>query len=168
VIYVKCQRRGSPRENALKPSRYDPKMPDSENNKKHVLVVEDEIFSRLFAMHVLRSMECRASEASNGLEALQMILAQLERGDPYDLLMLDIEMPLMKGTELMDELWAKGISIPVIILSGDIDVETIAEASKYICNGYLKKPYDANALIRLVNNQFNEEGSNKNVAGKHL
>lgn len=66
----------------------------------HILVVDDNPTNRLVLMRLLGSWQCRAEEASNGRMALAMLRSALDKNDPFQIAILDMQMPDMDGLEL--------------------------------------------------------------------
>jgi PAS domain S-box-containing protein len=118
---------------------------------RRVLLVEDNRVNQLFAREVLRraGMECRTAE--NGLEAIQAV----ER-EPFDLVLMDCQMPEMDGFEATRRLRAMEHSgrlaghLPVIALTASAvkgDREHCLEAGM---DTYLSKPFEAAGLLAVV------------------
>jgi FixJ family two-component response regulator len=73
---------------------------------------------------------------------------------PYDgvgCVMLDVEMPGMKGPELQDRMLGDGISLPVIYLTGHGDVPNSVHAMKCGAVDFLTKPADDDLIVQTVN-----------------
>ena len=66
----------------------------------HVLVVDDNDTNRLLVATLLKSWGCRFDEAANGPAALEQLLAAAQREDPFQIALLDMQMPEMTGEEL--------------------------------------------------------------------
>lgn len=64
----------------------------------------------------------------------------------YDIYLLDINTPNMSGLELLDSIKNINLSSKVIIISANIDMETIRKAYNLNCDDYLKKPFDIEEL----------------------
>jgi two-component system sensor histidine kinase/response regulator len=67
---------------------------------KRLLVVDDNATSRLFLKNYLTSWQCRYDEALDGETALMKLRAAVEEGDPFELAILDMQMPGMNGEML--------------------------------------------------------------------
>ena len=83
--------------------------------------------------------------AADGAEGL----AALERA-PFDLILLDVNMPKMTGLELLAETGRRGLSTPVLLLTGNEDTQTAARALKSGIFAYVPKPFDLLQLEMLV------------------
>lgn len=92
-----------------------------------------------------------AGEASNGLEALELIL----RENPH-LMICDIKMPGMDGLELMKECRKINSGIKTVVLSGYNDFAYVKEALRYGVENYLLKPVDRDELVSTVLNVINK------------
>jgi len=65
-------------------------------------------------------------------------------------MVLDIQLEGMSGLELRDHLYAKGIKYPVIFITGIDENDVEQWATSLGCVAYLRKPFDAELLIRAV------------------
>ncbi len=114
-----------------------------ENNKKHVLVVDDHPINLKLASYVLESAGFEVSQAADAIEAL----AAIGRAAP-DLILMDVAMPGMDGLTLTEKLKSdhstKGICIVALTayaMKGDDE-----KAMRAGCDGYLSKPIDTRKL----------------------
>ncbi|MFO7978488.1 MAG: PAS domain S-box protein, partial [Bacteroidales bacterium] len=120
-----------------------------------VLLVEDKKVNQMVASLVLKEMGCQVAIADNGLKALEKVKQQ-----QYDVILMDIQMPVMDGVTAVKNLRSMNISLPLII---GLSAEAMeGDAEKYISLGmddYLTKPLDAHLLysklnkVRLKNDQ---------------
>lgn len=115
-----------------------------------LLVVDDESAIRYTVAYVLTRAGYLVTEAKDGQEALEMIEEARERRTPFDLLLTDLQMPRMTGTELIAKLKKNKTALPTIVLSGTLDEELIHELLKDGCSGYLPKPFDFTDLVERV------------------
>ncbi|MFQ5706884.1 MAG: sigma-54-dependent transcriptional regulator [bacterium] len=112
-----------------------------------ILVVDDETdFVQMFR-DVLRNHCYSVETASTGYEALQM----LGIGD-YDLVILDLHMPLISGVETLKRIKKMDPGLPVIILTADGKVTTVVEAMKLGAYDYFHKPLNWERLEISVKN----------------
>lgn len=61
--------------------------------------------------------------------------------DGYDCFILDINVPSIDGINILKEIRESDKNIPILIISSNIDLDTIKNAYGYGCNDYLKKPF---------------------------
>jgi response regulator RpfG family c-di-GMP phosphodiesterase len=125
----------------LLPSRPGPKIfedTDDLLDKHQVLIVDDEAVNRNLCRLVLESAGNQCAEAGDGLEALTALAAK-----PYDLVLLDIQMPGMKGTELLRRLRENPPCphLKVIMISGRETGDEMAEMMSVGADDYLTKPF---------------------------
>ena len=76
-------------------------------------------------------------------------LAALQR-DPFDLVLLDMFMPRMTGLELLAHMRRLRIETPVLMLTGNDDTRSAADALAYGIFAYIPKPFDLQHLEHLV------------------
>lgn len=114
-----------------------------------ILVVEDDEDLRVIMCEALTESGRIVLEAEHGLAALKLIEA---RGLP-DLMLLDMNMPVMNDWKLAEELRARGLwRIPVIVITAAHDVVRCAEEIGAI--SCLGKPFSVGALSTLVQNHL--------------
>ena len=117
---------------------------------RRILVVDDSplIQSMLRILIARRLPEYQATIVTNGQEALQHINS---RGAP-DLILLDVNMPVMDGLTFMEHLRAAGLveKVPVIIVSTEGKEEDVLRGLEAGAKGYLRKPFRAEDLYAIV------------------
>ncbi len=113
---------------------------------RKILVVDDELDIRMVLEEILRGQDFDVETAENGEEALK----KLERNS-YDLMVLDIMMPVMDGYQLLenlsDEIKAK---MPVIMLTAKATDEDVMDGYKKGACYYIVKPFDNVTLINAI------------------
>lgn len=112
-----------------------------------ILVVDDSLSVRKFASMVLRAHGFEVVTATQGLEAL----AELEK-TPVDLILTDLEMPVMHGYELLGELGRRNLleSIPTLVLSSRAGQAHREKALALGARDYLVKPFEEESLVAVV------------------
>ena len=111
-----------------------------------VLVVDDNPFMRTLVRSLLLNIGVKTIyEAGDGITALDMI-----RSIKPDIVVLDLEMPLLNGAELVRIVRSPGVfptpDIPIIVLTAHGERRRIVEAAKLGINEFLCKPVSAKAL----------------------
>ncbi len=122
-----------------------------------MLVAEDEFLSRNLLSRMIQNYGT-VDGATNGAEALAALKSAYESGRPYDLVFLDIMMPEKDGQTTLKELRAfeDDIGVPspdackVIMVTALGDAKNVMAAFKSQCEGYVTKPYSAEAIKELV------------------
>jgi CheY-like chemotaxis protein len=106
-----------------------------------ILTVDDSATVRKLVRLALRGTDLTIEEAGNGAEGLKSLARQ-----KYDLMILDLMMPVMDGIVMMRMKDSLKNETPVIVLTAEVN-ETLAQAMENPCvMDYLKKPLNANAL----------------------
>jgi len=117
---------------------------------KRILIGDDERHFRFSVGLAPKRQGYSFAEAGNGVEALEEILRAVEEGRPFDLLICDIEMTPSGGLELIDSLKARGVDIPVLVVSGYFDDTLFPELVKRTILDYMEKPVGLDDLVKRV------------------
>jgi PAS domain S-box-containing protein len=113
-----------------------------------VLLAEDVAASVRLVRAMLQRVGVEIEVAENGLAACQKCCESMAQGRPYDLVLMDIQMPEMDGLEASRRLRAAGWQGPIVALTANAmqgDREKCLAAG---CDGYLSKPLDRDALLQ--------------------
>src|SRR4051812_5051583 len=102
-----------------------------------VLVGDDTSSLRFMLSQPVRQLGHRVAGASNGREALQMLQDQ-----PFDVVLLDVLMPEMDGHAVLERMKSDAYlrDIPVIVVSGVEELESVARCIEQGAEDYLHKP----------------------------
>ena len=112
-----------------------------------ILLAEDgEDNRRLITYHLTRA-GAKVSVAANGRIALEMILAARQAGQPFDLLVTDMQMPVMDGYTLARTLRKRNVMIPIIALTAHAMAMDRTKCIDAGCSDYATKPIDRVKLI---------------------
>jgi signal transduction histidine kinase/CheY-like chemotaxis protein len=122
----------------------------SSDRQGHVLLVEDNQVNQLVASSMLAALGATCEIASNGLEALE----RLGQGN-YDLIFMDVEMPLMDGHAATREVRLRerqrgSRRIPVIAMTANAMAEDRERCIASGMDDYLAKPYEMGALAAVI------------------
>jgi adenylate cyclase len=109
-----------------------------------ILIVDDDPLNRRLLTKTLEDDGHRVTDSDNGFAALAALQA-----DPPDVVLLDIEMPGVDGIEVLERLKADDVlrHVPVIMISGVDDTDSIVRCLEAGAEDYLPKPFDA-AILR--------------------
>jgi CheY-like chemotaxis protein len=114
------------------------------------LVAEDGEDNRRLVLHHLAKAGIEAAVASNGREAVDLAQAGDRAGTPFDIILMDMQMPEMDGYEATRALRAAGWRGPIVALTAHAmsgDRERCIDAG---CDEYLPKPIDRRKLVEMV------------------
>lgn len=134
-------------------------MPDLDGAR--VLVVDDLRQIRLFFKRTLERANAVVSEAGDGLEALQALGRAYEEGAPFELLITDVHMPKMDGTELLRRVRSDPNlrDTPVIVITMEDDETVVLEFAKLGISGYLVKPPRRKEVLRAAKRALDTRGT---------
>ncbi|MEN8202798.1 MAG: response regulator [Bacteroidota bacterium] len=124
------------------------KQPEYQWSNRVVLITEDEEVNFFYLKTLLKKTEARVLHAKNGKEAVD-ILAEYN-GD-IDLILMDINMPVMDGYEAMRIIKAKHPDLPIIAQTAYALNNDRRKCLNAGFNDYIAKPINKVALFRLVN-----------------
>jgi YesN/AraC family two-component response regulator len=111
-----------------------------------LLFVEDEEDLITIIEDTLTKLQSNFLTARNGEEALKV----LENNPDIDAVITDINMPLMNGIELIEQMNQKGLTMPVIVMSAHTEAEYLEKAKALGVKNYLLKPFDFIKFIDLI------------------
>ncbi len=123
---------------------------------KKVLVVDDsELIHNMYRIMLRKYAGCCMTSAMNGREALDVF----ERETDFDLVLLDINMPIMNGLEFLRKFRKKkeSVQIPVIVISTEGKEEDTLRAIKIGASGYIVKPFQSSRLHELIEKIFEKK-----------
>ena len=126
-------------------------------NNIHVLVAEDNLINQKLIINVLNRIGVEVSIAKNGEEAYEHRIR-----DKYDMIFMDIEMPVMGGMEATGKILSYERNngkkhVPIIALTANA---LAGDKEKYIAagmDGYLAKPLELEALRDIFKEYFEEK-----------
>jgi CheY-like chemotaxis protein len=124
-------------------ARRQPRVSDGVLDRAKILVVEDHDETRELVRRTLAAAGHVVSTARDGKEALDQLL---DHASP-DLIVLDLQMPVMGGGELIEILgcYRRLATIPLVIVSGRQPARAYGRRTRY-----LRKPFELDALERVV------------------
>ena len=119
---------------------------------KRILVVEDNDLNREIATEILSMTGAAVEAAENGKEAVDMMLSSEE--GYYDLILMDLQMPVMNGYEATIALRAMeredARKIPIVAMTANAFLEDIQQSKACGMNEHMSKPLDVDQLQRML------------------
>ncbi|MBU1162722.1 MAG: response regulator [Proteobacteria bacterium] len=116
-----------------------------------ILIVDDEARMRDSLKVLLSNEGYNIQTGCNGREAIECL-----NKDSYDIVLLDMIMPGMNGSQVMDFIKCHYPDTPVIIMTGHASVESAVECLKMGAHDYLRKPFDFEQLLARVKNTIDQ------------
>jgi two-component system chemotaxis response regulator CheY len=116
---------------------------------RHILIVDDAATVRLYHRAILEQAGYAVSEAVNGIEALEKALAAHGQDTPFDLYVVDVNMPQMDGYGFLRALRGHDIAqAPAIMVSTEAEDNDRRQAFEAGANLYIVKPTRGEHLLR--------------------
>ena len=110
-----------------------------------IMIVDDEVGVRELLRDTLKIAGFETVEADNGMSALTVL-----RSHKPELIIIDINMPLMDGFELVERLRGTGDLVPVLMLTARNDQQDISRGLRIGADDYVVKPFGLEELILRV------------------
>lgn len=117
----------------------------------NILVVDDERSIRNTLKDVLEYEKHNVELAEDGVSALELI-----KQKEFDLVLCDIKMPRMDGTELLEKIMEVSPDTQVVMISGHGNIETAVESIKKGAFDFIEKPLDLNRLLVTIKNALDK------------
>jgi CheY-like chemotaxis protein len=115
-----------------------------------LLLVEDNPFNQQLIVLMLQKTGALVAMAENGQLALDLALAAQSEGKPFDMILMDMMMPVMDGYEATRILRSEGYDGPIIALTANAMEGDKVKCLDAGCDDYLSKPIDRATLIETV------------------
>ncbi|MGB9455827.1 MAG: sigma-54 dependent transcriptional regulator [Bryobacteraceae bacterium] len=113
----------------------------------HLLIVDDDANTLASLSRAFRLAGHEAVVCDNAARALELAKSQ-----PFDLMMSDVVMPGKDGLALLEDLRAAGIALPVVMISGQANIEMAVRATRLGAIDFLEKPLSTDKLLLTVDN----------------
>ncbi len=115
--------------------------------KGHLLIVDDEANTLASLARAFRLAGHEATVCDQAAKAIELVKAQ-----NFDLILSDVVMPGKGGLALLEDLKAMGVATPVVVMSGQGDIETAVRATRLGALDFLEKPISTEKLLLTVEN----------------
>ncbi len=110
-----------------------------------ILVVDDNNVNLLLIKKMLMAAGANVISAVHGEDAIEKA-----KGDDFDMIFMDIQMPVMDGFDATIALRKQGFQKPILALSANVDKENIEKCITVGMNDYLQKPFHKKQLMNLL------------------
>ncbi len=119
---------------------------------KRVLIVDDDRRMRRTLQILLQHMGLESVAAADAPEAREQL-----RGDAFDLVLTDLNLPGPSGLELLDEIRTAHPTLPVVVITGYGTIQTAIEAIRKGAAEYILKPFDNDSLELVLRKTLDRE-----------
>ncbi len=115
-----------------------------------LLLAEDGLDNQRLISHVLRKAGADVTIADNGQIAVELAMAALIEAAPFDVILMDMQMPVMDGYTATTRLRESGYTRPIIALTAHAMSHDKKRCLDAGCDDYATKPINRAALISMV------------------
>lgn len=130
-----------------------PNIEEVERLQGHLLLVEDNPVNQMLARKQLTRMGHTVKVAENGQEALTRI-----ESEAFDLVLMDMQMPVMDGVEATRQLRAKGVTLPILAMTANAMLEDRRRCLDAGMQDVITKPVKSDALCRAIQQHLRAQG----------
>src|SRR5437660_4611213 len=113
----------------------------------HLLIVDDDNNTLASLARAFRMAGHEATVCDNAARALELVKSQ-----PFDMMLSDVVMPGKDGLALLEDLRHQGIALPVVMISGQANIEMAVRATRLGAIDFLEKPLSTEKLLLTVDN----------------
>ena len=121
-----------------------------ENKKYNILIVDDIFVNRLLLSEIIKKIGYNYTEAKNGKEAVDFL-----QSEDYDMVLMDIEMPVMNGLEttkyIRDKFDSHKKNIPIVALTAYNPQDFFDDFKDAGFNALVTKPYLKGKISKVIN-----------------
>jgi DNA-binding NtrC family response regulator len=136
--------------------------------KAHLLLVDDDPNTLASLSRAFRLAGHEATVCDNAARAVELL-----RTETFDLILSDVVMPGRSGLELLEDLKKAGVKTPIILISGQANIEMAVKATRLGALDFLEKPLSTDKLLVTVENALrlsrleDENRELRHLLGKH-
>ena len=121
-----------------------------------VLLVDDCEDNRQLISHILLRSGVNIETAENGKVGFLKALSRMKKGNPFDLILMDMQMPVMDGYKATRELRRKGYVNPIVALTAHAMSSDCLNCLDSGCDDYLTKPIDRPKFFSVIGTYLNQ------------
>jgi DNA-binding NtrC family response regulator len=127
---------------------------------KNILIVDDDPAVTNYLMVFLMQTGLFETTVVNDSRKVGGLLDE----HSFDIVLLDMDMPEVNGMDILNDMHAKGLDIPVVVLTGVSDVDLAVRAMKLGAFDYLIKPADEERLLEVLNNAIEHRVLHRDIS----
>lgn len=115
-----------------------------------ILLVEDEHYTQVKLVKILRRVCDNILVAKNGEDALLLLKHSYTKKEPFDLIISDIDMPIMNGIEFLEKVRQIDEVLPFIFITGQLELDSLLKVIKLNVDDYILKPIEIIPLLESI------------------
>src|ERR1700690_3753770 len=115
--------------------------------KPHLLLIDDDPNTLASLARAFRLAGHEATVCDNAARALELVKSQT-----FDMMLSDVVMPGKDGLSLLEDLRTLGVALPVVMVSGQANIEMAVRATRLGAADFLEKPLSTDKLLLTVDN----------------
>jgi len=116
-----------------------------------ILLAEDNELNQQLISHLINRTGCSVTVVENGQQAIEQALAA-----EYDLLLMDMQMPVMGGIEATQKLREQHYSAPIVALTANAMTQDVAQCMEAGCDAFLAKPIEQQEFYKILGTYLQE------------
>lgn len=132
-----------------------------------LLLVEDDLDHQPLLALMLRKAGAEVTLAENGQMAVESARAASAAGKPFDIVVMDLQMPVLDGIAATRELRANGFTNPIIALTARATTTDRDQCIAAGCNGFMAKPVTRVDLVHLLVTHLRRSQATRHLAKNH-
>jgi len=134
------------------PDQSESALPDKRQPLRNVriLVVEDMVVNQVIISTLLREVGAQVEIADNGAIGVQKVMHDMDNGLVFDVILMDMQMPVMDGYEATAFLRKHNYDRPIVAVTAHALTGDREKTLKAGCDDYIAKPIDNHTLIEIV------------------
>ncbi|QDV21129.1 Autoinducer 2 sensor kinase/phosphatase LuxQ [Gimesia panareensis] len=117
---------------------------------KHILLAEDGPDNQKLIAFILKKAGAKVSVAENGEEAYQAALMAMESGSLFDVILMDMQMPILDGYSATRKVREVGYEGPIISLTANAMEGDRDKCLSVGCNDHITKPIDRRKMVEMI------------------
>jgi CheY-like chemotaxis protein len=140
---------------------------DSLNLAGRILIAEDGEDNQRLLRHYFSRAKADFEIVADGKQALDRALSEAANGTPFDLILMDMQMPVLDGYSAVRRLRDSGYKLPIAALTANVLHEQRQRAMAAGCDDFVGKPFDRKKLFECCQRLIERSKSLRGVAARH-
>ncbi len=128
------------------------------DDRARILIVDDEPHLRFAVGLALRAAGYDVSEAEDGPAGLALTVGGAAAGNPFDVVLMDLDIPKMSGLEVIDRIREKGIGSRIFVVTGFAERSVVDALHGRDGVDVLFKPFDPRHLVERIRTLLARDG----------